>query len=208
MWLHKICHSDELAERFHLFPPVSIEYLIRNQLKRLYLYFKHFEIDLVLVFDGARNPRKKETDNSRSQASEKANTKFRTIFETKDNANISNIKSLMKKSIYVIEDIIYHTVVFARENQIKCIGAPFEADHQLVYLEMVGATDGTIADDSDISALGSKLLVTMCHPLDLKSNTVGPCRIINREKIDLKKKSYELASSVSTCLKKKGANSN
>jgi hypothetical protein len=93
MWFHKMCHSDEFAERFHLYPPVSMEYLVRKQLKILYLYFKHFNIDLVFVFDGARNPRKKITDDNRSRASKNTYTEFRRIIENEDTANISNIQS-------------------------------------------------------------------------------------------------------------------
>jgi len=129
------------------------------------------------VFDGMRNPNKKVIDDKRAKDVNEDYTTFRTIIRERHVNEFFKVSGLMKKSIYTREDMIESAKKFADENDIKCICAPFEADHQLVMLEKQGIIDGAITQDSDVIALGCPLVITKIN----KKN--GNCSVVDRARI-------------------------
>lgn len=83
----------------------------------------------------------------------------------------------MKKSCFPREDIIQNVLVWAKKKGVQCIGAPFEADWQLVELEKSGIIDGIITVDSDLLVLGGRLVIMDLNRL---SGTFA-CRVYRRD---------------------------
>ena len=68
-WMHKILSSWSLGSvptrLFHQFPPRNMQYVVDTWMTYTMEYLKSFDVQVVLVFDGARNPRKDREDAER-----------------------------------------------------------------------------------------------------------------------------------------------
>ena len=68
-WMHRILSSRSLgslpARLFHQFPPGNMQYVVDTWMAYTMEYLKSFDVQVVLVFDGARNPRKDREDAER-----------------------------------------------------------------------------------------------------------------------------------------------
>ena len=88
----------------------------------------------------------------------------------------------MLRSVYVRTDLIGRMKTLAESRGVKFVCAPFEADAQLVQLEVDGVVDGVVAEDADLIALGVKLLACKIHPThESNKEDMGKCQIIKRD---------------------------
>ena len=88
-------------------------------------------------------------------------------------------KKVMKRAVKIREEILTTTVDIFKVHDIQVYCAPYLVYFLLVYWEIVGFTHGSISIDSDLFALGSKLLVDQ---LNLESSN-GNCKIILRSAV-------------------------
>lgn len=108
----------------------------------------------------------------------KAKVDLQNLCATGDADKFSEVQKAHKKAATVTEDMLALVVAFLRSREVEVLGAPFEADWQLAYLERVGYTAATITEDIDLFLLGSKLLVLQlrgkdCHIVD-PTEVLGP----------------------------------
>ena len=79
-WMHKILSSRSLgsvpARLFHQFPPGNMRYVVDTWLDYTIKYLETFDIKVVLVFDGARNPAKRMEDEARGAVVEENRAEF------------------------------------------------------------------------------------------------------------------------------------
>ena len=182
-WMHKILLSGSLgsvpARLFHQFPPGNMQYVVDTWLHYTIECLKSFDIKVVLVFDGARNPAKGMEDEARGAAIEENRAELRRIIADRKKNMQKRMLKCMSDSMYVRVDIVGHVKNFCDLHGIRYCCAPFEADSQLVQLELDGIVDGVIAEDTDLIVLGSKLLLCKLHPINVKSQSEkGKCQIV------------------------------
>ena len=185
-WLHKIIAFTSLgslpARLFRQLPPGNMEEVVHSWLRCAIDYLDQYNINVVFVFDGARNPVKSKEDNRRAKVIEENRAAFRSIIKDNRRALRDQIGKCMLRSMYVRADLIGHMKTFAESRGIKFVCAPFEADAQLVQLEINGVVDGVIAEDTDLIALGAKPPVCKIHPIHKsKKEDIGKCQIIERD---------------------------
>lgn len=165
-WLHRglIACAQELCQDQ---PTRKYITLFMNKIDML----RHFGVIPYVVFDGAALPTKAETARERRQRREEARMKAdllakqgKRLLAWKEFMKAALVTSLMAKSIMVELDLL----------GIKYIVAPYEADPQMVYLELAGLADGIISEDSDLLIFGCKTLITK-----LKDN--GSCVEVCRD---------------------------
>ena len=131
------------------------------------------------MFDGCHNPLKCDTDAARGRTVGENFCALREIIRSRDLNSICDLKKMKKKSLFVRNDIVHDAIAWAHKHGISVVGAPFEADYQLVQLEKESVTQGTLCEDSDVFVFGSKLMVNM---LQFK-NSPKNCNIVIREDV-------------------------
>ena len=147
------------ARLFHQLPPGNMEEVVHSWLRYTTECLDQYDINVIFVFDGARNPVKREEDKRRANIIENNRATFRSIIKDNRKALKDQIGKCMAKSMHVRTDLIGHMKTFAEKRGIKFVCALFEADAQLVQLEIDGIVDGIIAEDTDLIPLGAKRLV-------------------------------------------------
>ena len=157
--LHKMISCATFASAFFQLPPIDLSDYLGRYFKRLITFFKHCKVDVIYVFDARSNPLKKEEEDQRSRVLEENRIKIAELSVIGQESDLEEIKRLQSASTYVREDLIRNAIDYLSDNNEMYISAAFEADQQLIQLELEGHTDGTISIDSDIIILGSKLLV-------------------------------------------------
>ena len=132
-------------------------------------------IQLVFVFDGKRPPSKEAENESRAAKVEAGKRELEELCGQGSNrANLKQVERARKKAATVTEDMVALAVQVLKAAGVEVMGAPFEADWQLAFLEGVGYTQGTITNDTDLFPLGSRLLVTQLEVAG------GRCNIVDR----------------------------
>ncbi|EJK59105.1 hypothetical protein THAOC_20709 [Thalassiosira oceanica] len=145
--LHKALGDITSALEFQIQPPVPVS-KIDDVLNKMILLFKRCEVKLLACTEGKHhkykgrvNEQRKKKQSGVQESVEKLVEQFKREPSSK---LIDEIKKQMKYSVYVREDILAHAVDLLEENGIEVLSAPYEADFQLVYWELMGITEGTI----------------------------------------------------------------
>ncbi|KAL7548740.1 hypothetical protein ACHAWF_017202 [Thalassiosira exigua] len=177
--LHKSLGTEDGAGEFFLVPTYPNNEVI-ERCTRLCSYAKTNEITLVVSVDGMYHPMKEAVNVARKEERDKAEANFRALLASDEaETKTKEIAKLMKKAVWVSPEVIGTAVKVFREHGHEVYGAPYESDFQLVYWELSGFTSGTYTIDSDIFAMGSKLMVDL---INFKSAT-GKCKILVREEV-------------------------
>ena len=79
-------------------------------------------------------------------------------------------------SIDITPEMARNVIAAARERNIDCIVAPYEADAQLAYLNMCGLIDYIITEDSDLCLFG-------CQKVLFKLKETGDCILYDRSEL-------------------------
>ena len=187
VFLHKALGNIVSAGEFQVFPNIPIS-AVEEVCVQLVNLARKANITLVSCADGRYHPFKQSVNSerraTRSQAQDQLNVLFRNqnvMQEDIIGESGKRVSALMKKAVYVREDILHHAMQVFKKNKVEVYCAPYEADFQLAYWEKTGFTDGTITIDSDLFFLGSGLVI---DELDYKSSrTMGSCIFVERNEV-------------------------
>jgi exonuclease-1 len=123
--------------------PPYLRYAI-NRLQQL----RECNIVPVMVLDGARLPAKAVTEEQRAMRREKAKEQSK-----------EGKRGSMNAGIDVTPDMAHQLLLYCREQGIRSIVAPYEADAQLTYLARKGLVHAVLSEDSDLLAFGCPVLL-------------------------------------------------
>lgn len=126
-----------------------------------------------VVFDGAVVPLKKDTIGERNTKRDAAN-KALAEYLLEDGSEITDdtaqklIKSLARRHPQFTRQLISNLAQYGYHY----IVAPYEADHQCVYLNRIGVVDAVLSGDGDVAVLGAKEVIYDCptHRIGLVRN--------------------------------------
>ncbi|GAA5878936.1 hypothetical protein JCM16303_007237 [Sporobolomyces ruberrimus] len=166
VWLHRGAYG--CAEELATGKP-TIKY-VNYSMHRVRM-LKYYGVTPFIVFDGGLLPSKMGTEGDRE--------KRRTAALAKGNAFLAEGKSTharecFVKAVDVTPAMAYQLIKALRQEGIRYVVAPYEADPQLAYLEKRGLVDGIITEDSD-------LLVFGCRNVLFKLDGEGNCSSISRD---------------------------
>ena len=85
-------------------------------------------------------------------------------------------KEYFQRCVDITPDMAQHVIRAARERNIDCIVAPYEADAQLAYLAMSGLADIVVTEDSDLTLFG-------CQKILFKLIDSGDCVLYQRDQL-------------------------
>ena len=157
--LHQVLGTKEGAEQAATLPRQPVHALISRLRAFIDLLAAH-KITPVFVFDGMRHPNKAAEDDRRAAAADAAAVKLSAAYADAT-SSFEDVKKLRNKNVRVTEDMVGDALAFLSAAEgAEVLGAPFEADWQLAHLETTGYTCATYTEDSDLFALGSKVLIT------------------------------------------------
>ena len=125
------------------------------------------------MLDGKRNSAKKDTNVSRESMRADNILNLDDLLINGDEDDLDDVLRIQKSTMHITENMLLACKVWTLKNDVQCIQSLYEADTGLQHLEDVGLTDWTFSEDSDFSALGSKLWATKV------SNTKGTVMIFN-----------------------------
>jgi 5'-3' exonuclease len=161
-WIHPLCKRETAAMSMQSIPAYPPTQLI-DEIKRRVEILRQEDITPVFVFDGHRHPMKDVARIVRNAKLEKA-TKRQDLLLAKANngENMSEAEREQFKKNWSDMNVPTNSLIatianWLNENEIEYKCAPFEAEWQLVYLEMIGEIHGMITQDSDVLVLGAKV---------------------------------------------------
>jgi len=133
----------------------------------------HHKIKPILVFDGRNLPSKALTEKKR-RAKRKENRE-KAMHLLREGRRDEAFK-YFQTSIDITPEMARNVIAAARERNIDCIVAPYEADAQLAYLNMCGLIDYIITEDSDLCLFG-------CQKVLFKLKETGDCILYDRSEL-------------------------
>lgn len=131
---------------------------------------QHFGVIPYLIFDGDYLPSKASTEKDRSKHRDQSR---KAGLELLNAGKTSQAHLEFQKAVDVTPEMARQLIDDLKQNGVKYVVAPYEADAQMVYLETKGIIDGIISEDSDLLVFGAKCLLT-------KLDQYGNCVQINR----------------------------
>ena len=175
MYLHKAVGLKEGADQFHSIPSIPVA-MVTTVLRNLVDTLAAFDITAVFVFDGCPHPLKAAENEKRKADRDAAQLKLDGLLALGRPQDLNEIDKLRRKAVFVREDVVQVALLFLKgAARCEVVGAPFEADWQLVELERSGYTRATLAEDTDLFVLGSLVLVQQ-----LVCDKKGACSIVRR----------------------------
>ncbi|CAD8179368.1 unnamed protein product [Paramecium octaurelia] len=174
-WLHKgifLC-AQELSDGRE-----TNEH-INYCLKKVEL-LKKYNITVIMVFDGAKLPSKKTTEEEREK---KRNDNLQKHLEFKQQGEKDKAYQKLVESIDVTPQMASKLLEALRIRNIECIVAPYEADAQLAYLSLTEYVDVIITEDSDLIAYGAKKVLYKLDKFgygeEIDYNSISSCTEYN-----------------------------
>lgn len=194
VWLNEAIHSRELKPTIAIDlaakPPVSISSHIRCVFDQRLAFCKSFGITLLLTFDCARNPLKKDKNEERVLSSQTAKEDFEKYIISNEPFDENHLKLLLKNSVFPCNEMYLVMYEWANENKVMIYGAPIEADFALAWLCIIKKIDGVITTDGDILLLGATNVITninyksfALNPVPPGASTVKNCTIWTQQNI-------------------------
>ena len=117
-------------------PVMTVVYYFRDYC----LVLKRNGFDPILVFDGARNPLKKDTNEKRYRHLADDTAKLLAMYADEE-STLSGVIEQQKKTCQVREDVLFEVMAMAEREGFRFIGSPFKADSQLIALMNQGVID-------------------------------------------------------------------
>jgi 5'-3' exonuclease len=151
---------------------------IMSPLNNVFDAYESAGVSIILVFDGARSPAKSDLDAVRRQDYQDGMDELKELYEAADKDDLARVNALRKNTHFVREDIVALVLELAKKRDIKTRSAAFEADQELVAMEMDGEIDAIATEDSDLFYAGARTLVmnqTLNRPprADVTSSAAG-----------------------------------
>ena len=151
--LHKALGNDVSAAEFQVLPNIPIT-KVTEICAKLTNLARRSNVTLVVCPDGLYHLFKSSANEDRAKTRLKAQQRLDVLFQSKDpTEKMAEMKKLMKKTVFVREEILMQALIEFRRNKIELYSGPYESDFQLAFWEKTDFTDGTISVDSDIFAL-------------------------------------------------------
>ncbi|KAL4739460.1 hypothetical protein BDV11DRAFT_205054 [Aspergillus similis] len=151
-WLHRgtvACAVDLVLDR----PTTKhIDFVLSRV--RMLLYFG---VKPYLVFDGDNLPSKSGTELDRQQRRHESKSLGMELYRK---GRTAEAYQELQKAVDVTPLMARQLIEELKKLDIQYVVAPYEADAQLVYLEMHGFIDGIISEDSDLLVFGAKRLLS------------------------------------------------
>lgn len=135
---------------------------------------KFYNVELTFVFDGMKLPAKEVTHRERSARREEARRLVQKFLAAN---NPQEARKHMIRCIDVRFDVVQQVIHYCRQENIKYIVAPYEADAQLAFLNNNGHCEFVITEDSDLILYGCKKII---YKLDRES---GECVLYERSRL-------------------------
>ena len=169
----------EGVHEFHTKPQQPMQSVLKR-VQKMTALFRKFCLKQVWVFDGAAHPMKGGTHEKRWKIPQQALADVKRIMQERDPTAVDALLKAKKKSARPTPEAMALIIQWASEqDDIDVVGAPYEADHLLAWLEMSKQTQGTVTLDSDLFALNCETLID-----NLSIHTTnGKCNIWNRTEV-------------------------
>ncbi|ODQ64902.1 PIN domain-like protein [Nadsonia fulvescens var. elongata DSM 6958] len=164
-WLHKgaiNCAMELALDK----PTVKyIDYVIRRvQMLRFH------NVEPYIVLDGDYLPSKEKTETQRSQSRAASREAALKLFRA---GNEREARAYFQKCIDITPEMVRCLIEALRQENVRYVVAPYEADSQLIYMEKIGRVAAIISEDSDLLIFGVNTLLT-------KMDDQGNCLSISR----------------------------
>ncbi|XP_045495966.1 exonuclease 1 [Colias croceus] len=113
----------------------------------------------ILVFDGRHLPAKAMTELKRRESRDISKKRAAELLSL---GKIEEARSYMRRSVDITHAMALSLIKECRKRNVDCIVAPYEADAQLVYLNIKNIAQLVITEDSDLILFGcTKVLFKM-----------------------------------------------
>jgi 5'-3' exonuclease len=116
------------------------------------------KITPLLVLDGGSLPGKSAEQFSRADRREEAARDLTNHLKAGGSDTDAHGKKLIRRMAGRTAELMDMLKVALAKRGIPFLVSPYEADAQLVHLEQVGATNGTITGDADLQVFGGKVV--------------------------------------------------
>ncbi|GAA5959865.1 hypothetical protein JCM3765_000626 [Sporobolomyces pararoseus] len=166
VWLHRGAYG--CAQDLATGKP-TIQYV--NYAMHRVRMLKYYGVIPYIVFDGGLLPSKMGTEGDRERRRNEALAKGNALLAE---GKANQARDFFVKAVDVTPAMAYQFIKALRQEGVKYVVAPYEADPQLAYLEKKGLVDGIITEDSD-------LLVFGCKNVLFKLDSEGNCSAISRQ---------------------------
>ena len=141
IWLHMCVKSGmAMVDDFHALPPVDLLSHIFQFFDKAKGILDANKLKIILVYDRYRNPLKEGEDQSRKSQIDKSHEAMMDVIISDSIDREDEFKMHKKTYVYVRCDLVTNIVEWASRRGVQCVGAPFEADYQLVQLDLEGVT--------------------------------------------------------------------
>ncbi|ETO24048.1 hypothetical protein RFI_13113, partial [Reticulomyxa filosa] len=124
---------------------------------RFILSIQHHGIDVIVVFDGAQLPMKKEEEIRRAKKREMKRLEGEKLWNAGDR---KKSYECFQQSVRITHTMIETFQQRLKTDNIPFVVAPYEADAQLAYLFKQKRIDFVISEDSDLLVFGVQKLLT------------------------------------------------
>ncbi|KHJ40861.1 hypothetical protein D918_09070 [Trichuris suis] len=170
-WLHKAAFgcSDMIARG------LKTDLHVTYCMKRVEMLLQN-GVRVVLVFDGANLPAKRETNaarNQRRKSMKEQGKKLAAEGKFKEAADCFRLAT--EVTFDMVADVIKACQGLPN---VSCLVAPYEADAQLCFLSQTGLVDVVISEDSDLIPFG-------CTKVMFKMDISGSGQLYERDKLHL-----------------------
>ncbi|KAJ1409944.1 hypothetical protein B484DRAFT_482830 [Ochromonadaceae sp. CCMP2298] len=170
--LHAALPHKAVADQFWVAPIVPLTTVL-EYVRNHSLALKHVGKveEIVYICDGLTPPSKLAESLRRRELREKDVAALVALFDSGTVDSLDEISKLKKPTVYPRTDVVAVVLGWLRANGHSLLFcAPFEADGQLVYEELIGRLDCISTVDSDLFVLGAQWLL-----LDLKFSKTLKC---------------------------------
>ncbi|GAA6064700.1 hypothetical protein JCM10212_000117 [Sporobolomyces blumeae] len=166
VWLHRGAYG--CAEELAMGKP-TIKYV--NYAMHRVRMLKYYGVEPYVVFDGGLLPSKMGTEGDRERRRTDALARGNAFLAE---GKTSQARECFVKAVDVTPAMAYQLIKALRQEGVRYVVAPYEADPQLAYLEKRGLVDGIITEDSDLLVFGCRLVL-------FKLDGEGRCVSIRRD---------------------------
>ena len=164
------------VHQFHTFPRQPMESVL-TRVQKMTTIFRKYCIKQVWVVDGAPHPMKAHTHEKRWKIPAAALANVKRLMKNRDPKDLAELMKAKKASARPTSECLALCIAWAKDqDDIDVLGACYEADHLLSWLELKGATQATVTLDSDLFALNSKVMIDNLSVV----NGTGNCNIWRR----------------------------
>mmetsp|Transcript_11407 Transcript_11407/g.32309 ORF Transcript_11407/g.32309 Transcript_11407/m.32309 type:complete len:290 (-) Transcript_11407:427-1296(-) len=158
VWLHSDLAYKGVYSASAITPPVPNVEGIQRFFNRVAILEKA-NVTPWFIFDGRRFSAKEATDEERSSTVDEAKARLNELCRNPSLQKIKQVDQCLKNMARPDEKYVSQIVLELKKRGHVVIGAPIEADAQLVYLESEGYVDALMSPDGDLLALGCSKLV-------------------------------------------------